>query len=76
MKATTPAAAFFDQLRRDHSIKNDSQLATVLGVTRAHISHIRKGKAAVSAGIILGVHEYLGIPVADIRSALSQGGAV
>jgi plasmid maintenance system antidote protein VapI len=59
-----------DAVKELYSIKNDAELSRTLDVPPPTISKIRSGKVNVSADMILRIHEYLGMPVADIRSLL------
>lgn len=56
----------FDTLRTRFGIKSDSALADELDIQPSQISKLRGGKRLTS-GVILAIHEYLGMPVAEIR---------
>jgi len=56
----------FDTLRREFNITSDSALADELDIAPSQISKLRGGKRLTS-GVILAIHEYLGVPVAEIR---------
>jgi plasmid maintenance system antidote protein VapI len=56
----------FDTLRARFGIKSDSALADELDMQPSQISKLRGGKRLTS-GVILAIHEYLGMPVAEIR---------
>ena len=56
----------FDALRKEFSITSDSALADELDIAPSQISKLRGGKRLTS-GVILAIHEYLGVPVAEIR---------
>lgn len=56
----------FDTLRARFGIKSDSALADELDIQPSQISKLRGGKRLTS-GVILAIHEYLGMPVAEIR---------
>lgn len=64
-------STLFDNLRREKGIASDAALARELEVSQCVISQARK-KDAISDGMILRVHEYLGMPVAEIRQLLAQ----
>ena len=59
-------STLFDNLRREKGIASDAALARELEVSQA------RKKDAISDGMILRVHEYLGMPVAEIRQLLAQ----
>jgi plasmid maintenance system antidote protein VapI len=65
------ASTLFDQLRQEYQIKSDSALARELDVTSSDISKARK-KGEISDRMILRVHEYLGLPVWEIRQLLGE----
>lgn len=56
----------FDTLRARFDIRSDSALADELDIQPSQISKLRGGKR-LTAGVILAIHEYLGVPVAEIR---------
>lgn len=55
-----------DTLRARFQIKSDAALARELEVSPAQISKMRAG-AALGPGVILSIHEHLGLPVKEIR---------
>jgi len=59
-------ATLLDELRRRFDIKSDSALADELDIQPSQISKLRGGKRLTS-GVILAIHEYLGVPVKEIR---------
>ena len=56
-----------DELQRRFEIKNDRQLAAKLNLSTPVMSRIRNGKSAVSADVIIRIHEVLGLPIAEIK---------
>lgn len=56
-----------DELQNRFEIKNDRQLAAKLGVSTPVMSRVRNGKCAVSADIIIRIHEVFGLPIAEIK---------
>ena len=54
------------------SLKNDTELAKVLGLTPPTVSNIRNGRKEVGATLILRAHEVTDIPVAEIRKLLAS----
>jgi len=56
-----------DELQRRFEIKNDRQLAAKLDLSTPVISRIRNGKSAVSADVMIRIHEVLGLPIAEIK---------
>jgi plasmid maintenance system antidote protein VapI len=72
MEVTTMSAStLFDKLRQEKGIASDAALARELEVSQCVISQARK-KGSISDGMILRVHEYLGMPAAEIRQLLTQ----
>ena len=65
-------ARLLDELRRRFEIKSDAALARELDLVPSQISKLRSGKRLTS-GVILAIHEYLGVPVKEIRELASQG---
>lgn len=64
-------ATLLDELRRRFEIKSDSALADELDIQPSQISKLRGGKGLTS-GVILAIHEYMGMPVAEIRRLAGQ----
>ncbi len=62
------AAKLLDALRDRFQIKNDAALARELDLTPGTICKLRSGGLAVGAVVILRIHEYLGLTVAEIRA--------
>lgn len=56
-----------DELQSRFEIKNDRQLAARLELSTPVISRIRNGKSAVSADVMIRIHEVLGLPIAEIK---------
>jgi transcriptional regulator with XRE-family HTH domain len=56
-----------DELQKRFDIPNDRQLAARLNVSTPVISRIRNGKCAVSADIMIRIHEVFEIPIAEIK---------
>jgi plasmid maintenance system antidote protein VapI len=56
-----------DELQSRFEIKNDRQLAAKLELSTPVISRIRNGKSAVSADVMIRIHEVLGLPIAEIK---------
>ena len=56
-----------DELQSRFDIKNDRQLAAKLELSTPVISRIRNGKSAVSADVMIRIHEVLGLPIAEIK---------
>jgi plasmid maintenance system antidote protein VapI len=65
------ASTLFDKLRKEFSIPSDAALARELDVTPSDISKARK-KGEISDRMILRAHEYLGLPVWEIRQLLDE----
>ena len=74
--ATTPqtdrSGKVFDTIITRHALKNDRALAKFLALAPSAVSKIRNGHMAVSAEVILRMHETTGIPVAEIRTLLPK----
>jgi plasmid maintenance system antidote protein VapI len=60
-------AKLLDTLQTRFQIKNDAALARELDVTPPEISKLRRGKLPLGDRMILRIHEYLGVPVKEIR---------
>ena len=56
-----------DELQSRFEIKNDRQLAAKLDVSTPVISRVRNGKCAVSADMMIRIHEIFALPIADIK---------
>jgi len=56
-----------DELQKRFDIKNDRQLAAKLDVSTPVMSRVRNGKCAVSADIMIRIHEVFGLPIAEIK---------
>jgi plasmid maintenance system antidote protein VapI len=65
------ASTLFDKLRDEFQIPSDAALARELDVASPDISKARK-TGGISDRMILRVHEYLGMPVVEIRQLLEQ----
>lgn len=65
------ASTLFDKLRQEFRIPSDAALARELEVAPPDICKARK-TGELSDRMILRVHEYLGVPVVEIRQELGQ----
>jgi plasmid maintenance system antidote protein VapI len=63
------SSTLFDKLREEFQIPSDAALARELDLASPDISKARK-KGEISDRMILRVHEYLGMPVFEIRQLL------
>ena len=61
-----------DTIRRQHKLRNDRELCDFLDMQASVISRIRSGKMAMSAEVILTVHETTGMPIAVIKAMLKS----
>ena len=68
-KIRKPAHRLFDFLIKNFRLKNDHALAEALEILPSTVCKIRAGRA-VTAAIILKVHEKYDIPVRDIKGLL------
>ena len=59
-----------DFLKEKFNIKNDRQLALVLGIQAPSISKIRNGHSSITPAFILMVHETFDIPVKEIKALI------
>lgn len=59
-------ATLIDELRRRHDIKCDAALARELDIQPSQISKLRAG-GPLGPSVILRIHEFLGVPVKEIR---------
>ena len=57
-----------DELQYKFKVKNDRQLAKALNVSTPVLSRIRNNKSAVSAEIMIRIHEVYGMPIAEIKA--------
>lgn len=55
---------------RHGAIKTDSDLARLLGVSPSLISRVRHGDYAVSAELLLRMHDKIGLSIAELRALL------
>jgi plasmid maintenance system antidote protein VapI len=62
----------FEHLKKKHEIKNDRNLAITLGVGHPVVSRIANGKQALSAEMILRIHETFDMPVKEIRQMIEE----
>jgi plasmid maintenance system antidote protein VapI len=60
-----------DRLLELHRLRNDAALSRALGISPATICKIRTGKHGFSAGVVLRIHEALGMPVAELRALVA-----
>jgi len=51
-----------DQIKTDHGIRSDRELAFRIGISGPLLSQIRSGRRGVSAAFITGMHTILGVP--------------
>jgi plasmid maintenance system antidote protein VapI len=65
-------AALLDYLLSEFAFKSDAELARELGRDSAYISKLRTGKLALSANLILFIHEHFGMAVKEIRDRSGQ----
>ena len=68
-KIRKPAHRLFDFLIKNFRIKSDVALSDALDVLPSTISKMRSGRA-VTAAVILKVHEKYEIPIRDIKALL------
>ncbi len=54
-------------------LRNDCQLAEFLGTSAPVISKIRNGKFPIGDGLMIRIHEELGIHVRDIKALITAG---
>lgn len=52
------------------NMKNDAALARALCVSAASLSRVRNGYRDVSADLVLRMHEFAQIPIADLKGLL------
>jgi plasmid maintenance system antidote protein VapI len=57
------------------NLRNDACLARALALSPPSISKVRRGRVAVSAELVLRIHEVVGLPVAELRALLADGAA-
>lgn len=64
-------STMLDTLRKQYDIKSDAALARELEVQSSVISKLRSG-SPLGATMILRIHEYFGMPVAEIRALVAE----
>ncbi|SEO52365.1 hypothetical protein SAMN05428959_109100 [Duganella sp. CF517] len=64
-----------DTVLRRMGLRNDASLARVLEVSAPCLSKVRRGRAAVSAELVLRIHEIGGLPLAELRALLAAADA-
>nr|WP_315401381.1 helix-turn-helix domain-containing protein [uncultured Duganella sp.] len=60
-----------DALLERMGLRNDAGLARALEVSAPSISKVRRGRVAVSADLLLRIHEVGGVPVRELRALLA-----
>lgn len=55
------------------NIKNDAALARALHISPTSVSRIRNGYREVTADLVLRLHDYAQIPIADLKRLLDAG---
>lgn len=65
----------FDVIKSDYDLKNDAALAKQLGMKPPQISKVRNGSLDCTDGMVLRLHERLGVPVSRIRRLLAEAKA-
>ncbi len=66
------AAALLDQIRAQHHLISDAQLAKVLRVSCATIHRIRHGTMPVSDRMLIRLHEITGLKIPALRKLLDK----
>lgn len=61
-----------DTVLRRMGLRNDASLARVLDVSAPRLSKVRRGRVAVSADLVLRIHEIGGLPIAELRALLAD----
>lgn len=69
----TNPARLLDHLRDLRLLRTDAELAYLLGVTAPTLSKIRRGKAQISAAVVLRIHEVFRLPTSRLRAMLADG---
>jgi transcriptional regulator with XRE-family HTH domain len=62
----------FDVLRASLKLKNDTDLARLLGVGAPVISKIRHRRLRVAASLLIRMHEVCGIEIGDLRDLMGD----
>jgi hypothetical protein len=65
-------ATLIDELRRRHGIPSDAAFARELDIQPSQVSKLRAG-GRLGSSVVLRIHEYLGVPVKEIRDLAKQG---
>ena len=61
-----------DYIIKEKQLKNDAALSRELEVSPPCISNLRKGTIKLGASYILNIHEYTGLSVKEIKTAVKS----
>jgi plasmid maintenance system antidote protein VapI len=61
-----------DYIIKEKQLKNDAALSRALEVSPPCISNLRKGTIKLGASYILNIHEYTGLSVKEIKTAVKS----
>ena len=61
-----------DRLREMKQLHSDAQLCRVLQVPPPMISKNRTGRIAISAGLLIRIHEVFGLPIPELRKLIAE----
>lgn len=68
----TPAHKLLDFLRSEYEFRSDRQLGIALGISAPVMSKIRNRAVAVSAEVMILIHEKTGMTIADIKDFIKE----
>lgn len=72
MKSKSNAALLFDTIIQEAKLKNDAELARVLGILPTQLCNIRAGRVNIGPAIILRVLEAHPISLLRVKALLSE----
>jgi plasmid maintenance system antidote protein VapI len=64
---------FLDSVLEIKNLKNDAALARAIGVSSPALSKVRHDRLPVTAALLLKLHDYTGMSIAELRTLLYHG---
>lgn len=65
-------ANLLDHIKTKHNLSSDYQLAKEVGTSAPQISKVRRDKQKIGDTLLLQLHEYSGIPFAEMRRMIAE----
>ena len=69
--AATDGAALLDEIRAQHHLTSDTQLAKMLGVSSTTIHRLRHKNTPVSDSVVLRLHQITGLKITVLHKRLN-----